>query len=245
MMTCLPHDILTSTCAPRGIGKEPIGAFRLTVSFEPAQADPLGEARPVGDGDPVGEGDLAGEDAVWLVAGEADVAGPALVIPAVQAVADRSGAQVTAMAMRRCMFIGWPFRQPGGCRFETADLKLEEHLAVRVAVLSRICDSGRGFGTARHRVPLSAAEPSGITRHEFGHHRHGIHAGQRRCVVSGADKVIRRSTGDHVALAGSCAVYPYGDMAPDDIVAIIAAFGDPARVVHAERTSILPAAGCA
>jgi hypothetical protein len=150
--------MLYSTCAPCGIGKEPIGAFRLTVSPEPAEAD------PVGDGDPAGEGDLAGEDAVWLVAGEADVAGPTLVIPAVQAVADRPAAQVTAMAMRRCMFIGWPFSQPGGCRFKTADLRLEEHLAVSVAVLSRICDSGRVFGTVRHRVPLLAAEPGGITR---------------------------------------------------------------------------------
>jgi hypothetical protein len=31
-------------------------------------------------------------------------------------------------------------------------------------VLSRICDSGRVFGTARHRVPLLAAEPGGVTR---------------------------------------------------------------------------------
>jgi hypothetical protein len=62
------------------------------------------------------------------------------------------------------MFIGWPFSQPGGCRFKTSDLRLEEHLAVGVAVLSRICDSGRVFGTARHRVPPLVAESGGITR---------------------------------------------------------------------------------
>jgi hypothetical protein len=85
--------MLDTTCAPCGTGKDPIGASTLIVSAG------LGAAEVVCDA--AG----AGEDAVRLAAGEEDVAGGALVIPAVQAVTDRPAAQVvTAMAIRRCMF---------------------------------------------------------------------------------------------------------------------------------------------
>jgi hypothetical protein len=35
----------------------------------------------------------------------------------------------------------------------TASSKLDGHLAVGIAALSQICDSGRSSGTARHRKP--------------------------------------------------------------------------------------------
>jgi hypothetical protein len=53
------------------------------------------------------EAAAAGEDAAGLVADERDVAGLAVVTPAVHAARDRPAAQVvTAMAMRRYAFIG-------------------------------------------------------------------------------------------------------------------------------------------
>jgi hypothetical protein len=57
----------------------------------------------------VGEEEAAvGEEAAALVAGERDVTGLAVVIPALHAARDRPAAQVvTAMAVRRYAFIGY------------------------------------------------------------------------------------------------------------------------------------------
>jgi hypothetical protein len=64
--------MLYATCAPRGIGKLPIGAFTRTV------------AAALDEGDAGCEGDVVGEDPVRLAAGEGDVDGLAVVTPAVQ-----------------------------------------------------------------------------------------------------------------------------------------------------------------
>jgi hypothetical protein len=86
--------MFATTCAPRGIGKEPIGASTRTVRPAPAEADVACE------------GDAAGEDPARLAAAEGDVAGFAEVIPAAHAASDRLAAQVvTVMAMRRYAFI--------------------------------------------------------------------------------------------------------------------------------------------
>jgi hypothetical protein len=127
--------MLATTCAPRGIGKEPIGASTRTVSAGLAEADV--------------ECDAAGEDAVRLAAGDGDVPGFAVVIPALHAARDRPAAQVvTLMAMRRYTFIGCL-----SVSLVATSSKLEGRRAVGVAALSRSCDSGRGSGTALHRKP--------------------------------------------------------------------------------------------
>jgi hypothetical protein len=92
-MICLSQVLFNSTCAPGGTGKLPIGASTLTV---PAG---LVEAGLVA---------AAGEDAAGLVAAERDVAGLAVVTPAVHAARNRPAAQVvTAMATRQYAFIGY------------------------------------------------------------------------------------------------------------------------------------------
>jgi hypothetical protein len=98
--------MLPATCAPCGIGKEPIGAATLTVSTGLAETDAAGEGGVAGE-DAADEGDAAGEgDAVLLVLGERGVAGLAVVIPALHAATDKPTAQaVTAMAERRYAFI--------------------------------------------------------------------------------------------------------------------------------------------
>src|SRR5262245_46514221 len=117
MRTCLPQGILATTCAPCGIGKEPIGASTRTVSPEPAEADV------------VCEGDAVGEDPARLAIGERDVTGFAAVIPAVHAARDRPTAQdVTAMAMRRYAFIG-----SLSVSLVAASSKLDGHLAAGIA----------------------------------------------------------------------------------------------------------------
>ena len=67
------------------------------------------------------EEDAAGEGPVRLALGEGDVPGLALVIPALHAARDRPAAQViTAMAVRRCVFIRCPFtRFVSRCQFKT------------------------------------------------------------------------------------------------------------------------------
>ena len=101
MMTCLSQTRLAITFAPRGIGKEPIRTSTLTVSAGLADTGLVCEAA------------AAGEDAAWLMAGEAwlvagerDAGGLALVIPALHAARDRPAAQVVT-AMRRYAFIGY------------------------------------------------------------------------------------------------------------------------------------------
>jgi hypothetical protein len=68
----------------------------------------------------------------------------------VYAAGNRSAAQVvTAMAMRRrCAFIGYL-----SVSLVAASSKLDGHLAVGIAAMSRFCDNGRSSGTARHRKP--------------------------------------------------------------------------------------------
>lgn len=139
MRSCLPQGMLATTCAPRGIGKDPIGSSTRTVSPESAEAEAEAEA--------VCDGDAAGEDTLRLAVGEGDVTGFALVIPAVHAARDRPAAQdVTVMAIKRyefikCLSVG----------LVAASSKLGRHLAARIAALSRFCDSGRSPGTALHR----------------------------------------------------------------------------------------------
>jgi len=137
----LPQGMLATTCAPRGIGKDPSGAPTRTVAPESAEAD------AVCDGDAAG--DVAGDDWLWLTVGEGDVTGFALVIPALHAARDRPTAQdVTVMAIKRywfikCLSVG--LVAPGS--------KLSRHLATGIAVLSRFCDSGRSSGTSLHWKP--------------------------------------------------------------------------------------------
>jgi hypothetical protein len=86
--------MFATTCAPRGIGKEPTGASTRTVLPASAEADVACE------------GDAAGEDPARLASVEGDVFGFAEVIPAAHAASDRLAAQVvTVMAMRRYVFI--------------------------------------------------------------------------------------------------------------------------------------------
>jgi hypothetical protein len=86
--------MLATSCAPLGIGKEPIGASTWTVVPEPAA------------GDVVCEGDAVGEDAARAAVGEGDLAGFTLVIPALHAARDRPAVQeATVMAMKRYVFI--------------------------------------------------------------------------------------------------------------------------------------------
>jgi hypothetical protein len=94
--------MLATTCAARGIGKDPIGASTRTVSLEPV------EAEAVCDGDAGGEDSarLAVEDSLRLAVGDGDVTVFALVIPALHAARDRPAAQeVTVMAIKRYVFI--------------------------------------------------------------------------------------------------------------------------------------------
>ena len=137
MRSCLPQGMLATTCAPRGMGKDPIGASTRTVSPEPAEAE----------AEAVCEGGATGEDPVRFAAGGGDVTGFAVVIPALHAARDRPAAQdVTVMAIKRyefikCLSVG----------LVAASSKLGRHLAAGIAALSRFCDSGRSPGTALHR----------------------------------------------------------------------------------------------
>jgi hypothetical protein len=124
--------MLYATCAPCGIGKLPIGAFTRTV------------AAALDEGEAGCEGDAVGEDPVRLGAGEGDVVGLAVVIPAVQAVRDRPAAEmVMAMAVRRSVFNGCPSPSV----LVVVSSNLDGYLPAGIAVMSRICDRGRGSST--------------------------------------------------------------------------------------------------